>query len=781
MAIARSGGKKDIPRGATATLMGNEGAGSIQPVLVCGGIDNTGAVRKECELYDPSRGTFTATGSMTIPRTGHIAISLGGAVLVTGGITSTGKPVATAELYSSGNGTWSAVASMNAARSSHAATMLNDGRVLVVGGTANPSDPFAEYYDLKSKTWTVTGGTISNPVEPGGATIYGGDFAVTLASGKVLIDGEIYDPLTGQFSQPYNFANSCAYRYATATPLFDGRVLIAGAGAADAKHSNVACVYDPSRNQFTAFPTMKAYRIGASATLLPSGQVLVAGGQGFNSSNGSVTAAQSSAELFNPGTVAFSLTGSMEIGRATQAAAPLQRGLALIAGGFDQTGTARALAELYAPPGQPAVKIMTPLNNSIVYDTVAIQTEVSEQVTGIDVYIDGKLYRSSPPYVFFLDTTGVPDGFHAISVNAFDSSGQTIGSDSAAITVANGSFPAVKITNPVANSKVVGTVSFQTIVNHQTLWIDTFVDGRFFKASPPYNFNWDSTQVANGNHTLSATAFNLGGQQLGSDSLTVSVQNGKAVTITAPASGSIVSEPVQINTTVQSQVSWIDVYIDGKFFKASPPYSFSWDSTTVPNGSHQISATAFNNLDQQIGTDSVTVTVQNKAVTITSPANGSIVSGTAQIGSTVEPQVVWIDIYIDGKFFKASPPYIFDWDSTTVPNGTHQISAAAFNNQGQKIGTDSVTVMVHNGAVTILSPKNGSTVSGAVQIYTTVQPQVLWIDVYIDGQSLATSPPYTFSWNSTTVPNGTHQISAAAFNNQDQEIGTDQVSVKVSN
>jgi phospholipase C len=72
------------------------------------------------------------------------------------------------------------------------------------------------------------------------------------------------------------------------------------------------------------------------------------------------------------------------------------------------------------------------------------------------------------------------------------------------------------------------------------------------------------------------------------------------------------------------------------------------------------------------------------------------VSIVCQIGSGV----AWINVYIDSKYFKSSPPNTFSWDSTTVSNGTHTISANAYNSSGTQIGTSSVQVEVNNGSAT---------------------------------------------------------------------------------
>ena len=172
---------------------------------------------------------------------------------------------------------------------------------------------------------------------------------------------------------------------------------------------------------------------------------------------------------------------------------------------------------------------------------------------------------------------------------------------------------------------------------------------------------------------------------------------------------------------------------------------------------------------------SVAVAVaQQPTLSITSPANGATIAGTVTITTQIGTGVSWINVYVDGNYLASSPPLSFSWNSTSVPNGSHTIAARAYNTTGAQVATASVTVNVQNGdatptptatatpsptatptptpAVKITAPINGASVSGTVSIVTQVSSAVSWINIYIDGNYFASSPPYTFSWNSTTVP-----------------------------
>ena len=153
-------------------------------VLVAGGADSTGQYIASAELYDPTAGTFSPTGTMTMFRADHTATLLpDGQVLIAGGMG--GPPgleylptLAPAELYDPTTGTFSATGSTRAGRSSQTATLLSDGRVLIVGGADTVA---GELYDPNTGTFGPAGSMTYFP---------NSDFSATLMSdGRVLIAG----------------------------------------------------------------------------------------------------------------------------------------------------------------------------------------------------------------------------------------------------------------------------------------------------------------------------------------------------------------------------------------------------------------------------------------------------------------------------------------------------------------------------------------------------------------------------------------------------------------
>jgi hypothetical protein len=131
----------------TATLLANG------TVLIAGGADaaTEGPTTASAEIYSPSTQSFSATGSLTVPRQSHTATLLeDGTVLIAGGVSSGGgSALSSAEIYklSGTTGAFTATDNMATARVNHTATLLNNGDVLVAGGgDINFSTATAEIY-----------------------------------------------------------------------------------------------------------------------------------------------------------------------------------------------------------------------------------------------------------------------------------------------------------------------------------------------------------------------------------------------------------------------------------------------------------------------------------------------------------------------------------------------------------------------------------------------------------------------------------------------------------
>ncbi|MGA2871053.1 MAG: kelch repeat-containing protein, partial [Verrucomicrobiota bacterium] len=121
---------------------------------------------------------------------------------------------------------------------------------------------------------------------------------------------------------------STAREQHTATLLPNGQVLVAGGADSSGNPSSVAELYNPANGTWTTTNSLNTAREWHTATLLLNGEVLVAGGQG------TAPGALASAELYNPTTGTWTPTGSMNTGREWHTATLLANGKVLVAGGY---------------------------------------------------------------------------------------------------------------------------------------------------------------------------------------------------------------------------------------------------------------------------------------------------------------------------------------------------------------------------------------------------------------------------------------------------------------
>ena len=349
-------------------------------VLVAGG--STGgdlkdlSVRPEilagAELFDPASGSFSAVGSLVVPRYEHTATLLpDGTVLVVGGRTTAAgdPPLASAERFDPRTGTSAATGSLMMGRARHQAVALADGRVLIVGGGehVDPStlrEAFGELYDPVDGSFSLAGGLPTSlavhsatALADGRVLVVGtamGDMAAgsgpALTSGVVLAATPqqvsvafLFDPSTGRFARtgtpilPPGEPGHLLAGHAAAR-LDDGRVLLAGAEGTDVTPQ----LFDPATGEFTGTGRMIAQRSGHTATLLPDGRVLIAGGDGGSG-------ALDYSELYDPAAGTFSRTGPLLVARAAgHTATRLDDDSILVVGGLDALdGPGFAEAERY--------------------------------------------------------------------------------------------------------------------------------------------------------------------------------------------------------------------------------------------------------------------------------------------------------------------------------------------------------------------------------------------------------------------------------------------------
>jgi hypothetical protein len=236
---------------------------------------------------------ITATGSLNVPRWNHTSQQLGnGKVLVTGGDNGNfTSPLAynSAELYS--GGTWTYTGSMMEIRDYATSVLLNSGDVLVIGGATTNLIPrhSCEKYNVSAGTWSYTDSLTNARYGAQAVTLQNGNI---LAIGGMTVTCELYNQNTSTWSVTGSMNVNRGTGF-SATELANGNVLVTGSGTGD----STAEVYDATSGVWTLLTSyMDTARAGATSILLNTNNILVVGGDNYNT------------EVFNTTTSTFSTT-----------------------------------------------------------------------------------------------------------------------------------------------------------------------------------------------------------------------------------------------------------------------------------------------------------------------------------------------------------------------------------------------------------------------------------------------------------------------------------------
>jgi chitodextrinase len=286
--------------------------------------------------------------------------------------------------------------------------------------------------------------------------------------------------------------------------------------------------------------------------------------------------------------------------------------------------------------------------------------------------------------------------------------------------------PTVDITAPLNASIAAGsnvTVSATANDDAGIAGVQFLLDGVNLGSedtASPYTRSWDSMTVANGPHTISARARDLGGNFATSPPIGVTVSNPPSLVIDSPVQGALLVLTTTVQVTYHEvgdlagfAVNHVHFVLDGASEVMDITMDGTYTFTNVSAGPHLLQGFLVTASHTKIaGTDAVPVSFTTSlsdiippSVTMTAPANGTTVTGVVNPAANAVDNlaVAGVQFVLDGNPLGAevlTPPFTTPWNTSASTNGSHTLWGVARDAAGNLTTSSQLTVTVANIAGT---------------------------------------------------------------------------------
>jgi hypothetical protein len=815
---AQTGLDADRFFGSSVLLPLRPETGYAPRIMIMGGGNPSTATAEIIDLSQPLP-AWRSLPSMSGPRSDMNAVLLpNGTVLALGG--SGQRKVAStatlgADLFDPVSETWSPAGTMAFPRLYHSVALLMPDATVWVAGSNPQEGVWESKIEVYSPPYlfTSTGARAARPSIAGAPSTvgYGAAFSVQTPNATDVASAVLIRP--GSSTHAYDFDQrvvgltfirengtltvTAPPNPGVAPPGYYMLFLLNSAGV-----PSIARFVQLSETPGNALPRATITNPAADVTIAP-GQTVTFAGTGTDANGsiaryswvfpggspaGSTVATPGAVTFANPGRYVASLTVTDDLGDTDPS--PPTRVVTVQPAGFAASFTSPDAGANVS--GTVAVGMAaTGGSGSLTYTLAIDGTTVSTQTT------------SAATAAYAWNTVLYADGARTLALTVTDTAGHTSTVNRTA-TVANGTSGSlgVELTSPLSGETVKGAVGVNVWVEGAstppfqfTMSVGGTIVGTASAPQTHVTLSWDTAQTPDGARTLLVTVRDSAGR-LGSRAVPVTVQNGTApptASFTSPGANATVSGTVAVGMAVSGGTPsyTYQLSIDGtsaySATSAATSASYSWNTTTVANGSHTLRLTLTDN-GGQTSTVTRTVTVQNTTpppaggldVYITTPAPGATVTGSVTVNIWVEKATGSATVYtlsVGGQTVwtqtSAGAHVWGDWDSRTVADGPATLVATVRDATG-KTGTGTLAVTARNGTspppspppptASFTSPGAGATVSGATPVGMAVtggSPSYTY-QLAVDGASVfnqtTANTSVTYSWSTTSVSDGAHTL-----------------------
>ncbi|WP_224372650.1 Ig-like domain-containing protein [Hyalangium versicolor] len=801
-------------------------------VLVASGFNvDPNADLLTAEVFDPATGTWSATGPLLAKVKRLVRLPDGRVLGLAPGVNS--------QIYSPATNTWTAADPMPSGQGAQFALALADGRVLVAGGE-NQALRNASLYSPSTGLWTTTGSMLKGRYEPGAILL--GDGTVLMAGGSdgsnILSSVERYSPDTGTWSAESALIET---RTSPGVALLSGQevLVVGGRNTASGSWAQLAT---SERYAVSACMPKTCQDLGAACGTLSDGcgMALDCGtcGTGLSCSTahqcldvteptaailspqtGTIVGATvtvryggwdavgvQKVELYRDGTLVGSGTGpgphTYSWNAQNTGELPLTR--TLQAKAYDTAGNVGtsspvtvtsigSFARYDSGLKVPRCPVTADCNSaSLLNGRANLGPETNQPNTLGGTCADGTS-----------GTYHVQESLDSLRVYTLDGTafapGKTVRIEATVFATASIGrlelFSAVDATAPawtwITTLTTSGSSGTRVLTTDFTLPSGGLqaIRGRFYPSS------FDSTPLA------CATSF-----YVDHDDLVFGVQEGPDVTaptttITSPAEGATLTSSVTVSASASDAigVTRVEFYLDGSTLLGTdsvPPFAVTWNAKTAAEGSHTLTSRAYDAAGNVSTSAPVSVNVVRDVtapvVTFDAPSNGATLSGTTTLQVTASDNfgVTQVDFYAGSKWLGNTymPPYSLFWSTGGEANGAYVLTATARDAAGNT-SSATINVIVSNDTtaptVALTTPTAGATISGTVTLQASASDNVAVsrVDFY-DGTRLIaskTTAPYALAWNTTSVADGLHSLTAKAYDAAGNAATSSAVTVTVRN